>query len=286
MCSKAAAPAGLDCRGRRLDLAGRTQLVGILNVTPDSFSDGGRWLEPEAAAAQGRRLAAEGAAMIDLGGQSTRPGHAEITPAEEIARVLPVLERLAAAGLAVPISIDTYKPAVARAALVAGAHLVNDIHGLQGDPAMARVVAEFGCPAVLMHHEREFSAASGDVMDRIKRYFDRSLATAAAAGIPAGRLILDPGIGFWKSQTENLEILARLEELKSFGLPLLLGVSRKSVIARVAGESPEARLEGTLATTALAARQGVELIRVHDVAANARALEMAVAILGARPQPR
>ena len=274
--------AALDCRGLRLDLTGRTQLVGILNVTPVSFSDGGQWLEPEAAAVQGVRLAAEGAAIIDLGGQSTRPGHAEISASEEIARIRPVLERLAGAGLPAPISIDTYKPAVARAALAAGARLVNDIHGFQGDPEMAGLVAEYGCPAVLMHHERDFSATAGDVIAKIARYFERSLALAATAGVPETRLILDPGIGFWKSQAENLEIMARLAELKTFGRPLLLGVSRKSVVARIVGESAEARLAGTLATTVMAVSQGVDFVRVHDVAANAQAIKMAVAIRDAR----
>jgi len=269
----------LDCRGRRLTLGGHTLLMGILNVTPDSFSDGGKWVDAETAGVQGRRMAAEGAAVIDVGGQSTRPGHAEISADEEICRVQPVLERLAA-DLSVPISIDTYKPAVARAALTAGAHLVNDVHGFQGDPAMAGVVAEFGCPAVLMHWDRQFPENPGDTIDAIKRFWARSLEIAAAAGVPDERLVLDPGIGFFKTPGQNLEILRRIGELRLFGRPLLVGVSRKSVIGRVLGSGPEDRLEGTLATTVLAVSMGVELVRVHDVLANARAVRMAEAVLG------
>ena len=269
----------LDCRGRTLALGGRIQAVGILNVTPDSFFDGGRWDEPAAALAQLGRLVREGAAAIDVGGQSTRPGHAEVSPEEELARVLPVL-RAAGAGDGPPLSIDTYRAAVARAALAAGAHLVNDIHGFQGDPHMPAVVAEAGCPAILMHHDRGFPGLAGDPIEAIKRYFERSLGKAAAASIPAERLILDPGIGFFKSPAQNLEILRRLGELRALGRPLLLGASRKSIIGRVLAEAdPGERLEGTLAITVLAALQGVELIRVHDVRANLRAARMAEAIL-------
>jgi dihydropteroate synthase len=254
-------------------------VVGILNVTPDSFFDGGRWDSPAAALAQLGRLAREGAAAIDVGGQSTRPGHEEISPEEELARVLPVL-RAAGGGDGPPLSIDTYRAAVARAALAAGAHLVNDIHGFQGDPAMPAVVAAAGCPAILMHHDREFPHWAGDPIEAIKRYFERSLANAAAASIPSERLILDPGIGFFKSPAQNLEILRRIGELHALGRPLLLGASRKSIIGRVLGESdPAERLEGTLAITVLAAQQGVELVRVHDVRANLRAARMAEAIL-------
>ena len=266
------------CAGRTIPLD-RTAVMGILNVTPDSFSDGGRWAGPEGAAEHGRRLEAEGAAVVDLGGQSTRPGHAEVEPKEEIARVVPVLERLVPS-LSVPVSIDTYKPAVARAALRAGAHLVNDEHGFQGDPEMARLVAEFGCPAILMHWDRGFPQGKGDPVGRVKRFLERSLEIARQSGIDEGRVVLDPGIGFFKTPQENLEILRRMGELKSLGRPLLVGVSRKSVIGYVLGGGPAERLEGTLATTVLAAVQGVELVRVHDVLANARALKMAEAVLG------
>jgi dihydropteroate synthase len=273
----------LDCRGRRVALGRETQLVGIVNVTPDSFYDGGRFATTEAAVRQARRLVEEGAAMVDVGGQSTRPGaREEIGVEEEIARVRPVVEQLAAA-VAVPISIDTFQPEVARAALAAGAHLVNDVRGFQGDPAMAAVVAQYRCPVVLMHWDRGFSAAPGDAIEKIAAYFGRSLALARAAGVPEEGIILDPGIGFSKTAQESLEITGRIGELKALGYPLLLGISRKSSIGHALGGLPaEDRLEGTLAATALAVAQGVELIRVHDVLANLRAARMAEAVLRAK----
>ncbi|HVW20308.1 MAG TPA: dihydropteroate synthase [Opitutaceae bacterium] len=273
------APRALDCRGRPLSLGGAAALFGILNLSPDSFYDGGRVGGPEAALEQGRRLAREGAAAIDVGGQSTRPGHAEVSAAEETARVRPVVEALAAE-LEIPVSVDTYKPEVAWAALAAGAHLLNDVRGFQGDPAMAQVAAEFGCPVILMHWEAGFAAAPGDPLPRLGRYFARSLELARAAGVPAGRIILDPGIGFAKTGEQSLEIMARLGELRSLGCPLMLGASMKSVIGRALGlPEPADRLEGTLATTVLAVSQGVECLRVHDVQANLRAARMAEAVL-------
>jgi dihydropteroate synthase len=273
----------LGCRGRELVLGGEPRIVGILNVTPDSFFDGGKFAQTDAAVAQAHRLVAEGAAMIDLGGQSTRPGYTEVPVAEEIHRVVPVITALARS-LPVPLSIDTYRSAVARAALQAGAHVLNDIHGLLRDPALAAVAAEFGCPVVVMHNEPGFDTAAGDPVDRMLRYFERCLATAARAGIAADRLILDPGIGFAKTQAQNLAILARLPELRALGRPLFLGASRKSVVSHVLDLPPGERLEGTLAITSLAAWHGVELIRVHDVQANLRAARMAAALRAAAGQ--
>ncbi len=227
--------------------------------------------------AQGLKLVNEGAAMLDLGGQSTRPGFAEISVEEEIARVVPVVSALVAK-TSVPLSIDTYKPAVARAALAAGAHVLNDIHGFQGDEALASTAAEFGCAVILMHNDAAFKAAHLDPIAAMLAFFDRSLAIAARAGVVRQKIVLDPGIGFGKTQEQNLELLARLDELRVLGLPLLLGASRKSVIGNVLSLPPEERLEGTLATTALAVWQGVEFIRVHDVCANARAAKTAAAI--------
>lgn len=270
----------LDCRGRELLLGGGPRIVGILNVTPDSFFDGGRFANADAAVAQAHRLVAEGAAMIDLGGQSTRPGYAEVPVEEEIRRVVPVILELTAT-LAVPLSIDTYRSPVARAALEAGAQVLNDIHGLQRDPALAGVAAEFGCPVVVMHNEPGFEAEAADPLPRMLRYFERSLALAARAGVPAERIILDPGIGFAKTQDQNLAILARLPELRVLGRPLFLGASRKSVVSHVLGLPAAERLEGTLALTSLAAWHGVELIRVHDVQANLRAARMAAALRAA-----
>lgn len=251
--------------------------MGILNVTPDSFSDGGRFYDLGRALLEAERMTADGAAVIDIGGQSTRPGYEEITAEDEIARVAPVIASLVGR-VRIPLSIDTYKPAVARAALQAGAHLLNDVHGLQGDPAMAEVAAEFGCPVVLMHQDHTFRQGKGTTVEKLKMYFDRSIARATEVGIPRDRLILDPGIGFSKTQEQNLEIMGRLGELRAWGFPVLLGASRKSVIGNVLGLPPTERLEGTLATTALAAWHGAELIRVHDVAANLRVAKMIGAI--------
>jgi dihydropteroate synthase len=267
----------LDCRGRELNLGAEPRIVGILNVTPDSFFDGGRFADPAAAVAQAHRLVAQGAAMIDLGGQSTRPGYVEAPADEEIRRVVPVIRELAAT-LPVPLSIDTYRSAVARAAFQAGAHLLNDIHGLLRDPALASVAAEFGAPVIVMHNEPGFNDDPADPLPRMLRYFERSLAMAARAGIPTARLILDPGIGFAKTQPQNLAILARLPELRTLGRPLFLGASRKSVVSHVLDLPAAERLEGTLAITSLAAWHGVELIRVHDVQANLRAARMAAAL--------
>ena len=267
----------LRCRDREIAVGGEPRIVGILNVTPDSFSDGGKFAEPEAAIAQAVRLVEEGAAVVDVGGQSTRPGYEEISAEEEIARAVPVIAALVSR-LSVPFSIDTYKPAVARAALEAGAHVINDIHGLQRDPAMARLAAEFGCAVIVMHHDAAFRETPGDVIENMKKFFRCSLQIAAQAGVTDDRLVLDPGIGFGKTHRQNLEILARLAELKSLGFPLLLGASRKSTIGNVLGLPPEDRLEGTLATTVLAVWQGVEFIRVHDVRANVRAAKMAAAL--------
>ncbi|MEY4489777.1 MAG: hypothetical protein RIQ79_2285 [Verrucomicrobiota bacterium] len=261
--------------------------MGILNVTDDSFFDGGRHLALAAALVRARQLVAEGADLLDIGGQSTRPGYTEISEAEEIARTAPVIRALAAEFPALPLSIDTYKPAVAAAALSAGAHLLNDIHGLQGPggPALARLAAVAGAAVVLMHNDPALrdASASTDPLPAVLAWLRRSLDLAALAGLPADRIALDPGIGFGKTQPQNLALLARLDALHALGQPLLLGISRKSVIAHVCpGLAPEDRLEGTLALTALAVRQGVQLHRVHDVQANRRAALVAAALTGVR----
>jgi dihydropteroate synthase len=270
-------PRTLVCRDRSLALDGAPKMVGIVNVTDDSFYDGGWFGSAEAAIAQALKLIDEGAAMIDVGGQSTRPGYVEISVEEEIARVVPVVSGLAQKA-GVLISIDTYRPAVARAALAAGAQVLNDIRGFQGDARLPGLVAETGCAAILMHNDAAFKTTPGDAVANAIAFFERSLKIAAAAGVARDKLVLDPGIGFGKTQEQNLEILARLGELRVLGLPLLLGASRKSVIGNVLALPPEERLEGTLATTALAVWQGVEFIRVHDVRANIRAAQIAAAI--------
>jgi dihydropteroate synthase len=272
----------LRCRDLTLALDGPPRLMGILNVTDDSFFDGGRHFALDAALARARQLVAEGADLLDVGGQSTRPGYKEITAAEEIARTVPVIRALVAEFPDLPLSIDTYKPAVAAAALDAGAHVLNDIHGLQGPggPALARLALESGAAVVLMHNDPALRDLPPDVdpIPGVLAWLRRSLDLAAVAGLSAERIVLDPGIGFGKTQAQNLTLLARLDALHALGQPILLGVSRKSVIAHACpGLAPEDRLEGTLALTALAVRQGVQLHRVHDVQANRRAARVAFA---------
>lgn len=251
--------------------------MGILNVTPDSFSDGGKFMSLDAAVRQAEQMVSEGAAVLDIGGQSTRPGHNEISAADEIARIAPVIEALLGR-VAVPLSVDTYKPEVARATLKAGAHVLNDVYGLQRNPELAEIAAEFGCPVIVMHQEPAFRETPGDTLGKLTAFFHRSLEIAARAGLARERLILDPGIGFAKTAAQNLEILGRLAELHAFGCPVLLGASRKSVISHVLPLPPEERLEGTLAITALAVWQRVDIIRVHEVRANLRAAKIAHAI--------
>lgn len=272
-------PRRLGCRDRSVLLDGAPKMVGIVNITDDSFFDGGRFASVEAAVTQGLKLVAEGAALLDIGGQSTRPGYAEISPEDESARVVPVIEALAKK-TAVPLSIDTYKPAVARAALAAGAHVLNDIHGFQGPDGaeLAQLVAEAGCAAILMHNDATYKTAALDPVVGMLAFFDRSLAIAARAGVSREKILLDPGIGFAKTHEQNVALLARLDELRVPGLPLLLGASRKSVIGNILGLPADERLEGTLATTALAVWQRVEFIRVHDVQANLRAAQVAAAL--------
>ncbi len=251
--------------------------MGILNVTPDSFFDGGRHTQLELAIARARQLVGEGAAIIDVGGQSTRPGFEEVPADEEISRVVPVIAAIAGE-LDVAISIDTYRQEVAREALAAGAHIVNDIHGLQGASGLAELAAKHGAGVIAMHHDRTFREEPGREIARMRAWFARTLSIAAEAGLDPATVVLDPGIGFYKTQAQNLTLLGRLAELRASGHAVLLGASRKSVIAHVLdGVGPEERLEGTLALTALAAWQGVEILRVHDVRANLRAARVASA---------
>ena len=277
-------PLRLPCRGLVLDLSGPPRMMGILNVTDDSFFDGGRHLRLDAALARARQLIAEGADLLDIGGQSTRPGYREIDANEEIARTAPVLRALAAEFPKTPLSIDTYKPVVATAALAAGAHILNDIHGLQGPdgPTLARLAAETGAAVIIMHNDPALRDASpgADPLPSVLAFLRRSLEIAAAAGIPADRVVLDPGIGFGKTQPQNLALLRRLDALHSLGRPLLLGISRKSILSHLLPEltAPAERLESTLALTALAVRQGVWIHRVHDVQANRRAALTAAAL--------
>ncbi len=256
---------------------GRPVVMGVLNVTPDSFSDGGHFLDPQAAVARARRMVEDGADIIDIGAESTRPyGDAvAVPPSEELQRLEPVLAALGRLG--VPISIDTMKPQVARWALDAGATIANDVWGLQRDPGMARVIAERGAPVIVMHN-RERADPSLDIMADIKAFFVRSLDIADRAGISHEHVVLDPGIGFGKTPEQSMTAIARLAELKSFGLPLLVGASRKQFINSASPAPPDRRLGGSIAAHVLAVLNGAAIIRVHDVAEAVQAMQVLTAI--------
>ncbi|KAA2237484.1 dihydropteroate synthase [Salinarimonas soli] len=261
------------------DLGRRTLVMGILNVTPDSFSDGGLFAGRDAAIAHALALEAEGADIIDIGGESTRPGHEPVPAEDEQARVLPVLEALRGR-VSAPISIDTYKASTARLALAAGARIVNDVWGLQRDPEIARVAAEAGAPVIAMHNRETIDGAL-DILDDMRRFFDRTLSIAREAGIPERHIVLDPGIGFGKTWEQHLDALRRLPELKALGFPVLVGVSRKSVLGRIhnAATAPKDRLFGSIASHVVAAMLGADIVRVHDVRAHVEACQVADAIL-------
>ncbi|MFK8252278.1 dihydropteroate synthase [Ancylobacter terrae] len=270
----------LDARGRTLDFGGRTLIMGILNVTPDSFSDGGRSAALADAVANARRLVGEGADILDIGGESTRPGHVTVPLEEELARVLPALDALAG-DIGVPISIDTQKAKVAEAALARGAAIVNDIWGLMGDPDMARVVAAHDAAIVAMHN-RDVVDPALDIVADVIGFFERALERAAIAGIRAERIVLDPGIGFGKTFEQNLAAIASLRMIgERLGFPLLLGTSRKSLIGKVIETTPAERLPGTIASNVLGIAAGCAIIRVHDVAAHVQAARVTEAILRA-----
>src|ERR1700683_2045306 len=266
---------------RGLLAKGRPLVMGVLNVTPDSFSDGGRFLDPAAAIAQAQRLAAEGADILDVGAESSRPyGNAVAVPVdEERARLAPILPAVVALGI--PVSIDTMKAAVAAWALETGATIVNDVWGLQRDPDMARVVAGHDAPVILMHN-REAADPRIDIIADVTAFFERSLAIAARAGIPRERIVLDPGIGFGKTPEQSLTCIARLDAWRGFGLPLLVGASRKRFIHSIVPSEPAERLGGSLAAHLLAVENGAAIVRTHDVAATAQALAVAAAIKRAR----
>lgn len=267
--------------GRTLALSGRGLVMGIVNTTPDSFSDGGRYAGAESALAHALSLVAEGADIVDIGGESTRPGAAAVSAAEEQDRVLPVIERLSRES-PVLISVDTYRAETARLAIEAGAHIVNDVFGLQKDPDMAGVVAAGGAGVCIMHTGREREKLADVVADQ-RLFLGRSLDIAAAAGIGRERIVLDPGFGFAKDVAENLELMARFEELFAFGLPLLAGTSRKRFVGALTGrEEPADRDGGTAATTVILRLAGAAIFRVHNVAATRDALAVADAYIEAR----
>jgi dihydropteroate synthase len=276
----------LKLRSRTLVLGERTLVMGVLNVTPDSFSDGGRYLDAGAAVRRGLEMEAEGADIIDIGGESTRPGSEGVSAETELGRVLPVLEGLRGR-LKIPISIDTQKAAVAETALAAGAEIVNDVTALCGDAEMGEVVRRAGVPVVLMHmrgrpktmQRRPFAR---DVMRDVTRGLREAIGRAREAGIPRGRVILDPGIGFGKSTEQNCELLARLEELARLGCPLLVGSSRKTFIGKLLGGAPEdKRMWGTAAAVAAAVLGGAHIVRVHDAKEMVQVVRVAEAIRNA-----
>jgi dihydropteroate synthase len=251
-------------------------VMGVLNITPDSFSDGGAFLAPEQAIAQARRMIAEGADIIDIGAESTRPyGSSAISAEEEMRRLQPILAAVVALGT--PVSIDSMKSAVVDWALTSGVAIANDVWGLQRDPDMAKVIAKHGVPVIAMHN-RDSADASIDIMQDILAFFARSLKVAEAAGIARDHIVLDPGIGFGKTHEQSMTALARLDELRVFGLPLLVGASRKRFIDSVTPSPPQQRLGGSLAAHLIAAQRGAQIIRAHDVAETVQALRIAAAI--------
>jgi dihydropteroate synthase len=251
-------------------------VMGALNVTPDSFSDGGRFNAPERALAQARRMIAEGADIIDIGAESTRPYGAEpVSVEEELERLQPILAEVVSLGI--PVSIDSMKSAVVAWALDAGAGIANDVWGLQHDPGMARLLASRNSPVIVMHNRSKVDAGI-DIMQDIAAFFEHSIEIAGKAGISRGNIVLDPGIGFGKTPEQSMTALARLDELSAFGLPLLVGASRKRFISSVSPSEPHQRLGGSIAAHVVAARGGARIIRTHDVAETVQALRVAAAI--------
>ncbi|MHA6481505.1 dihydropteroate synthase [Paenibacillus sp. strain BS8-2] len=250
--------------GVTLSLGERTLIMGILNATPDSFSDGGRYMDVERAVAHARSMVEQGADILDIGGESTRPGFDPVSAEEEISRVVPVITAVRAALPGIPLSIDTYKAATARAALEAGAHIINDVWALKGDPDMAATAAEFGCPVIISHNRqaRDYTDFVPDVISDLRG----SIALAREAGVAEAAIWLDPGIGFAKTYEDNLELLGRLHELTSLGYPVLLGTSRKRFIRQALRDLPVDEVAwGTAATVALGIAHGCQIVRVHDV---------------------
>ncbi|MDB8790954.1 dihydropteroate synthase [Romboutsia sp. 1001216sp1] len=258
------------------DYSKRTYIMGILNVTPDSFSDGGDFNNIDKAINRAKEMVREGVDIIDLGGESTRPGHKYVEADEEIKRIIPVIKELKKE-VNVPISVDTYKAKVADEALKLGVEMINDIWGLKKDKDMASTIAKYDAHVCIMHNQ-DGTNYDGDIIEEMKKSLLESIEIGLNAGIKKEKIVLDPGIGFGKNVEQNLEVLRRLDELNSLGYPILLGTSRKSVIGHVLNVEPKERLEGTIATTVLGIRDGISIVRVHDVKENLMAAKMADAI--------
>ena len=255
----------------------RTLIMGILNLTPDSFSDGGDFLSVDKAVEHAKEMLREGADIIDIGGESSRPGHTRISAEEELRRVLPVIKRLKEETNAI-ISLDTIRAEVAEEGVKNGVHIINDIWGFQEDKRLAAVAAKYGTPVVLMHNQHG-TEYEGDMVEEINRFLKESVRIAKEAGVKDDKIILDPGIGFGKTSEQNMILMSRLGEIKSIGYPVLLGTSRKSMIGKILDLPPKERAEGTIATTVLGIVQGIDIVRVHDVLKNSRAAKVADAIL-------
>ncbi|ANE45968.1 dihydropteroate synthase [Paenibacillus swuensis] len=266
----------------KLEMGSRTLIMGILNTTPDSFSDGGHYVDVQHAVDQAGRMLEQGADILDIGGESTRPGAEPVALKQELERVIPAIKAIQATyGAHIPISIDTYKAEVARQALAAGAHIINDVWGFKKDPEMAKVAAEFGCPVILMHNRNDMNYV--DFIEDVIMDLSESVRIAKQAGVAKESIVLDPGIGFAKTFDQNLYLLNQLQRITDLGFPVLLGTSRKRFIQRVLQTTANDALEGTVATTVLGIMQGCEIIRVHDVKANKRAATMTDAMVRSIP---
>jgi dihydropteroate synthase len=276
----------IDCRGKILDLGSRTHVMGILNVTPDSFSDGGRFAAHDRALQHARDMAAAGADIIDIGGESTRPGADPVSEEEELRRIIPLFERLAGE-LPVPLSVDTYKASVAEKALKAGASIINDISGLRFSPSMAEVAAAYDAAVVIMHiqgtpRNMQQHPVYADVVGEVRAYLAEGIELAVSAGVDREKMLIDPGIGFGKTLEHNLTLMNRLDELRMLGRPIVLGTSRKKFIGAILDiPVPDQRVDGTAATVALGIAHGASVVRVHDVDRMARVARMTDAIIHA-----
>jgi dihydropteroate synthase len=278
----------LNCGHHTLDLS-QPVVMGVLNVTPDSFSDGGRFLEPAAAVERALRMVEEGAGIVDIGGESTRPGAVPVPVAEELARVLPVLERLAG-DLPVPVSVDSSKPEVMRRAIAAGAGMINDVNGLRA-PGAVEILARSRAAICLMHMQGEprsmqQAPSYGDVVAEVRAFLGGRVQACRDAGIGGDRIAIDPGFGFGKTLEHNLELLGSLDRLAAEGLPVLVGLSRKSMIGQLTGRAADARLPGSLALAAIAVTYGASIVRAHDVAATVDAVKIAAAVRARQGEPQ
>lgn len=267
---------GVDFSQFGINFGKMTYIMGILNTTPDSFSDGGDFVSVEKAVEHAKKMIDQGADIIDIGGESSRPGHTRISTEEELERVIPVIKRIVEETDTM-ISLDTIRPEVAEEGLKCGVHIINDIWGLQENSEIAEVAAEYDVPVIVMHNKND-TYYKDDIIEEMNRFFEKSISIALNAGVDKDKIVLDPGIGFGKVFEQNLVVMRRLDEFKKLGYPILLGTSRKSMLGKILDIPPKERLEGTLATTAIGIMQGADIVRVHDVEENLKAVKVADAI--------